>query len=35
NYRHSDGDSLSPDASAAWAGIQMLGGQERTNYPLT
>ncbi|MBI6824197.1 AMP-binding protein, partial [Pseudomonas syringae] len=35
NYRHSDGDSLSRDASAAWAGIQMLGGQERTNYPLT
>ncbi|ELQ01455.1 amino acid adenylation, partial [Pseudomonas syringae BRIP34876] len=34
NYRHSDGDSLSPEASVAWAGIQLLSAEERTNYPL-
>ncbi|WP_438826902.1 non-ribosomal peptide synthase/polyketide synthase [Pseudomonas syringae] len=35
NYRHSGSEALSPEADAAWAGIQMLSGQERTNYPLT
>ncbi|MFC5474599.1 non-ribosomal peptide synthetase [Paraherbaspirillum soli] len=35
NYRHS-ADSLAPSAEAqqAWAGIEMLAGEERTNYPL-
>ncbi|WP_029573548.1 non-ribosomal peptide synthetase, partial [Pseudomonas syringae] len=35
NYRHSGSEALSPQADAVWTGIQMLGGQERTNYPLT
>ncbi|WP_032632545.1 condensation domain-containing protein, partial [Pseudomonas syringae] len=35
NYRHSDDDSLSPETSVAWAGIQLLSAEERTNYPLT
>ncbi|MCF5710783.1 AMP-binding protein, partial [Pseudomonas syringae] len=34
NYRHSDDDSLSPEASVVWAGIQLLSAEERTNYPL-
>ncbi|WP_147458026.1 AMP-binding protein, partial [Pseudomonas syringae] len=34
NYRHSGGETLSPEASAAWAGIQSLSAEERSNYPL-
>ncbi|MCF5710787.1 non-ribosomal peptide synthetase, partial [Pseudomonas syringae] len=34
NYRHSGGEALSPEASAAWAGIHSLGAEERSNYPL-
>ncbi|WP_239988419.1 condensation domain-containing protein, partial [Pseudomonas syringae] len=34
NYRHSGGETLSPEASATWAGIQTLGTEERSNYPL-
>ncbi|WP_032623292.1 AMP-binding protein, partial [Pseudomonas syringae] len=34
NYRHSGGEASSPEASAAWAGIQSLGAKERSNYPL-
>ncbi|MFC5474606.1 amino acid adenylation domain-containing protein, partial [Paraherbaspirillum soli] len=35
NYRHS-ADSAAPSAEQqqAWAGIEMLSGEERTNYPL-
>ncbi|EGH35196.1 amino acid adenylation, partial [Pseudomonas syringae pv. japonica str. M301072] len=32
--RHSGGETLSPEASATWAGIQTLGTEERSNYPL-
>ncbi|WP_371834288.1 condensation domain-containing protein, partial [Pseudomonas syringae] len=34
NYRHSGGEASSPEASAAWAGIQSLGAEGRSNYPL-
>ncbi|WP_339483660.1 amino acid adenylation domain-containing protein, partial [Pseudomonas sp. RL_5y_Pfl2_73] len=34
NYRHT-GAAASADALSAWDGIQVLGGEERTNYPLT
>ena len=33
NYRHSGGAEAG--AAAAWEGIEALGGEERTNYPLT
>ncbi|WP_241779100.1 AMP-binding protein, partial [Pseudomonas corrugata] len=33
NYRHT-GTATSTDAVSAWNGIQVLGGEERTNYPL-
>ncbi|MGN7938192.1 amino acid adenylation domain-containing protein, partial [Pseudomonas sp. 22447] len=33
NYRHS-GTATSTEAVSAWNGIQVLGGEERTNYPL-
>ncbi|WP_332875351.1 amino acid adenylation domain-containing protein, partial [Pseudomonas uvaldensis] len=35
NYRHSAGDGISTDALAAWQGIETLGSEERSNYPLT
>jgi len=34
NYRHSAVGSVSEQAVQAWQGIQTLGGEERTNYPL-
>ncbi|WP_434706017.1 amino acid adenylation domain-containing protein [Pseudomonas sp. Z1-12] len=37
NYRHSAGaaQALPPEASLAWEGIESLGAQERTNFPLS
>ncbi|MEQ4341680.1 amino acid adenylation domain-containing protein, partial [Pseudomonas syringae] len=35
NYRHSAAGSASAEALYAWHGIEVLGGEERTNYPLT
>ncbi|NCE88295.1 non-ribosomal peptide synthase/polyketide synthase [Pseudomonas sp. Q1] len=34
NYRHSAGTASSEDM-AVWSGIQALGGEERSNYPLS
>ncbi|MEO6679066.1 MAG: amino acid adenylation domain-containing protein, partial [Pseudomonas sp.] len=34
NYRHSSGE-VTEEALSAWQGIAALGGDERTNYPLT
>ncbi len=35
NYRHSGGGGAEAGAAAAWEGVRALGGEERTNYPLT
>ncbi|WP_339102103.1 amino acid adenylation domain-containing protein [Pseudomonas sp. G166] len=35
NYRHSASGSASAEATAAWQGMEILGNEERTNYPLT
>ncbi len=35
NYRHSAVGSVSEQTVEAWQGIRILGGEERTNYPLT
>ena len=37
NYRHSQAAQADPGSAAAqaWEGMQMIGGEERTNYPLT
>ncbi|WP_040066411.1 non-ribosomal peptide synthetase, partial [Pseudomonas batumici] len=35
NYRHSASDSVSEQAVQAWQGIEILGSEERSNYPLT
>ncbi|WP_334190937.1 non-ribosomal peptide synthetase, partial [Noviherbaspirillum sp.] len=35
NYRHSVPVAASGDTPDGWEGIKALGGQERTNYPLT
>ncbi|OUM05318.1 hypothetical protein BW686_21700 [Pseudomonas syringae] len=35
NYRHTDGEALSQEAGAVWAGIQVLNAEERSNYLLT
>ncbi|WP_191488514.1 non-ribosomal peptide synthetase [Pseudomonas sp. FEN] len=35
NYRHSASLESSSEALEAWRGIEVLGGDERTNYPLT
>ncbi|MGX1174673.1 non-ribosomal peptide synthetase [Pseudomonas sp. R151218B TE3479] len=35
NYRHSAMGTASSEAFAAWEGIEALGSEERTNYPLT
>jgi amino acid adenylation domain-containing protein len=36
NYRHSTAASQVPvEALQAWEGVEFLGGEERTNYPLT
>ncbi|MFP3335355.1 non-ribosomal peptide synthetase, partial [Pseudomonas sp. SIMBA_064] len=34
NYRHSAATASSEDM-AVWSGIQALGGEERSNYPLS
>jgi len=35
NYRHSVAQAVSREAVAAWQGMEALGDEERTNYPLT
>ncbi|WP_374684464.1 amino acid adenylation domain-containing protein [Pseudomonas sp. 18.1.10] len=35
NYRHSSPDTMARDGQGIWAGVQLLGGEERSNYPLT
>ncbi|WP_259334285.1 condensation domain-containing protein, partial [Pseudomonas sp. FW300-N2F2] len=35
NYRHSVAEPIALQTSPAWEGIETLGGEERTNYPLT
>ncbi|WP_256681460.1 condensation domain-containing protein, partial [Pseudomonas sp. AF76] len=35
NYRHTSAESITLHMSSAWQGIEALGGEERTNYPLT
>ncbi|RZK99379.1 MAG: amino acid adenylation domain-containing protein, partial [Rubrivivax sp.] len=35
NYRHSTPDQTASDAVPAWTGMEVLGGEERTNYPFT
>ncbi|RON51638.1 non-ribosomal peptide synthetase [Pseudomonas frederiksbergensis] len=35
NYRHSAVAAVSAEATTAWQGMQNLGAEERTNYPLT
>ncbi|KPA89805.1 amino acid adenylation enzyme/thioester reductase family protein [Pseudomonas asplenii] len=35
NYRHTDGEALSREIGAVWAGIQVLNAEERSNYLLT
>jgi amino acid adenylation domain-containing protein len=35
NYRHSSPDAMARDGHGIWAGVQLLGGEERSNYPLT
>ncbi|RQP21721.1 non-ribosomal peptide synthetase/type I polyketide synthase [Piscinibacter terrae] len=36
NYRHSaQAVDASPEAATAWSGVQVLGGEERTNYPFS
>ncbi|KOY00806.1 non-ribosomal peptide synthetase [Pseudomonas nunensis] len=35
NYRHSATGEVSAEATNAWQGMQNLGAEERTNYPLT
>ncbi|NNB71073.1 non-ribosomal peptide synthetase [Pseudomonas fluorescens] len=35
NYRHSSPGEMARDGHGIWAGVQLLGGEERSNYPLT
>ncbi|MFC6300510.1 amino acid adenylation domain-containing protein [Pseudomonas sp. CCM 7893] len=35
NYRHSTPSEMARDGEGIWEGVQLLGGEERTNYPLT
>jgi arthrofactin-type cyclic lipopeptide synthetase B len=35
NYRHSNADEMARDGHGIWEGVQLLGGEERSNYPLT
>src|SRR5476651_1816421 len=35
NYRHSAPDEAAQEGLDIWEGIQVLGGEERSNYPLT
>ncbi len=35
NYRHSHPGAMARDGQGTWEGVQLLGGEERSNYPLT
>jgi arthrofactin-type cyclic lipopeptide synthetase B len=35
NYRHSHPGEMARDGHGIWEGVQLLGGEERSNYPLT
>ncbi|QHD06665.1 non-ribosomal peptide synthetase [Pseudomonas sp. R76] len=35
NYRHSSPGEMARDGHGIWEGVQLLGGEERSNYPLT
>ncbi|MBA1299915.1 non-ribosomal peptide synthetase [Pseudomonas carnis] len=35
NYRHSNPGEMARDGHGIWEGVQLLGGEERSNYPLT
>ena len=35
NYRHSAAEQQARDGQGIWQGVRMLGGEERSNYPLT
>ena len=35
NYRHSTPAEMARDGHGIWQGVQLLGGEERSNYPLT
>ncbi|MFJ2387383.1 amino acid adenylation domain-containing protein [Pseudomonas koreensis] len=35
NYRHSPAEAQPQDGQGIWEGVQLLGGEERSNYPLT
>ncbi|WP_130908985.1 non-ribosomal peptide synthetase, partial [Pseudomonas antarctica] len=35
NFRHSNPDEMARDGQGIWEGVQLLGGEERSNYPLT
>ncbi|OEC49736.1 non-ribosomal peptide synthetase [Pseudomonas sp. AP42] len=35
NYRHSNSGEMARDGHGIWEGVQLLGGEERSNYPLT
>jgi arthrofactin-type cyclic lipopeptide synthetase B len=35
NYRHSAAEQQPHDGQGIWQGVRMLGGEERSNYPLT
>jgi len=35
NYRHSTPAAMARDGQGIWEGVQLLGGEERSNYPLT
>ncbi|WP_338490669.1 amino acid adenylation domain-containing protein [Pseudomonas trivialis] len=35
NYRHSTPGEMARDGHGIWEGVQLLGGEERSNYPLT
>ncbi len=35
NYRHSTPAEMARDGHGIWEGVQLLGGEERSNYPLT
>ncbi|CRM77714.1 Linear gramicidin synthase subunit D [Pseudomonas sp. 24 E 13] len=35
NYRHSSPGEMARDGQGIWEGVQLLGGEERSNYPLT
>ncbi|OIN53858.1 non-ribosomal peptide synthetase [Pseudomonas costantinii] len=35
NFRHSTPEEMARDGHGIWEGVQLLGGEERSNYPLT